>query len=297
MKVHKLIQLSVIVFIALIHLKVIAEKVSITFIHTDHLGSPIMATDESGKVKWREDYQPFGNQIINRDIDNNIGFTGHKEDKSLGLTYMQARWYNSEVGRFMSLDPATYTFSNPIMSFNRYLYVNNNPYNYNDPDGKFLRRIYHQVAVFAKEPLRASKGLYRSAKGLFSNNPPPIINIPRSPESVCCLDIPIDSSPYSSEESDSEPAVVSLPDLDSLDYDDASSELEGTGFEHQGETEGGYDKWYHPDGSRVQIRPDGEVVRNGPKITPEGGGKKFRPRYDPKGNKTKEHNTGERIKR
>ncbi|PWK52949.1 RHS repeat domain-containing protein, partial [Pleionea mediterranea] len=110
-----------------------AKKETITFIHTDHLGSPIMATNEDGSVKWREDYQPFGKQLTNQDTDNNVGFTGHKDDKSLGLTYMQARWYHPEAGRFMSLDPIRYR---DVHSFNRYVYANNNPYKYVDPDGK-----------------------------------------------------------------------------------------------------------------------------------------------------------------
>lgn len=115
-----------------------ASRESITFIHTDHLGSPLMATNEDGSVKWKEDYQPFGKQLTNDDTDNNVGFTGHKDYKSLGLTYMQARWYHPEVGRFMATDAVLYTEQNDVMSFNRYLYVNNNPYKYNDPDGEFL---------------------------------------------------------------------------------------------------------------------------------------------------------------
>lgn len=45
------------------------------------------------------------------------------------------------IGRFMSNDPIAWTPSNPVMSFNRYLYVNNNPYKYKDPDGKFLQSL------------------------------------------------------------------------------------------------------------------------------------------------------------
>ena len=33
----------------------------------------------------------------------------------------------------------SYTEENPIMSYNRYLYVNNNPYKYVDPNGEFLQ--------------------------------------------------------------------------------------------------------------------------------------------------------------
>ncbi|MCG7639743.1 MULTISPECIES: RHS repeat-associated core domain-containing protein [Alteromonas] len=51
---------------------------------------------------------------------------------------MQARYYDPVIGRFYSNDPVGYTAANPVMSFNRYLYVNNNPYKYTDPNGEFL---------------------------------------------------------------------------------------------------------------------------------------------------------------
>ena len=55
--------------------------------------------------------------------------------------YMQARYYDPEIGRFYSNDPVDYIAENPVMSFNRYLYVNNNPYKYNDPNGEVLFNI------------------------------------------------------------------------------------------------------------------------------------------------------------
>ncbi|MFT6690727.1 MAG: hypothetical protein ACJAXH_001241 [Colwellia sp.] len=50
---------------------------------------------------------------------------------------MQARYYDPVIGRFYSNDPVGYTAKNPVMSFNRYMYANNNPYKFTDPDGKF----------------------------------------------------------------------------------------------------------------------------------------------------------------
>jgi len=49
---------------------------------------------------------------------------------------MQARYYDPVIGRYYGNDPVGFTATN-IMSFNRYLYVNNNPYKYTDPDGEF----------------------------------------------------------------------------------------------------------------------------------------------------------------
>ena len=54
---------------------------------------------------------------------------------------MQARYYDPVIGRFYSNDPVGWTPKNPVMSFNRYLYVNNNPYKYTDPNGEFLDTV------------------------------------------------------------------------------------------------------------------------------------------------------------
>ena len=87
---------------------------------------------------WREEYSPYGNKLLNQDAmsDNVRGYTGHVHDTETGLTYMQARYYDPEIGRFMNTDPVGFKTNNPV-SFNRYAYGNNNPYKYTDPKGKF----------------------------------------------------------------------------------------------------------------------------------------------------------------
>jgi hypothetical protein len=81
-----------------------------------------------------------------------------------------------------------------------------------------------------------------------------------------------------------------LPNLKGLSKDAARKALEEAGFKFKGFTNpGNYEKWYAPDGSRVQIRPDGEVVRTDP--TTNG----YRPRIGPDGERTDIHNTGETL--
>jgi len=93
----------------------LAETVTMTYIHTDHLGTPVMATNQDGSVKWKRDYQPFGEQVKDATQptdNNNVGFTGHLNDKSSGLTYMQGRWYQSASNRFLALDPVGFDTAN-----------------------------------------------------------------------------------------------------------------------------------------------------------------------------------------
>jgi RHS repeat-associated protein len=108
-----------------------------TYYHTDGLGSVVAATNEAGAVLWRKDYAPFGEQIDTTPDTERQSYTGKQHDDVTGLTYFGGRYYDLQVARFMSVDPVAFVEDN-TMSFNRYLYVNNNPYKYVDPDGEFL---------------------------------------------------------------------------------------------------------------------------------------------------------------
>ena len=101
--------------------------------HTDALGSPVAVTDTSGAVIERTNYEPYGSPI-NKTIDG-IGYTGHVMDGPTGLTYMQQRYYDATLGRFLSVDPVTAN-SGTGTNFNRYWYAANNPYKFTDPDGR-----------------------------------------------------------------------------------------------------------------------------------------------------------------
>ena len=109
-----------------------------TFVHSDMLGSPVARTNAAGTVQSRRHYKPFGDTYEAPSYD--IGYTGHKYDNDLGLSYMQARYYDPVIGRFYSNDPVD-TIEHlggvgGIHGFNRYAYANNNPYKFVDPDGR-----------------------------------------------------------------------------------------------------------------------------------------------------------------
>jgi hypothetical protein len=67
------------------------------------------------------------------------------------------------------------------------------------------------------------------------------------------------------------------------------------GYEYHGTTKGGYVQYRNPDGSVVWIRPNGEVIRLAPKVTPSGGGKPYNPRIDAGGKRISTHNPGEFV--
>ncbi|MDQ3524605.1 MAG: RHS repeat protein [Chloroflexota bacterium] len=102
--------------------------------HTDALGSPVAVTDAGGQVIERTNYEPYGN-VIGGTPKDGPGYTGHVLDTATGLNYMQQRYYDPGIGRFLSVDPVT-AYEKPGQNFNRYWYANDNPYRFTDPDGR-----------------------------------------------------------------------------------------------------------------------------------------------------------------
>lgn len=112
----------------------IGDTGAVNYQHTDALGSPVAVTNASRTIIETSEYEPFG-RVGNRAARNGVGYTGHAEDAATGLTYMQQRYYDPQLGVFLSVDPVT-AYSNPIGQFHRYRYANNNPYKFTDPDGR-----------------------------------------------------------------------------------------------------------------------------------------------------------------
>ncbi len=100
--------------------------------HCDALGSPRKMTNESGTVVWTGAYQPFGEMITGS--GNVHGFTGKEVDSEMGLNYFCQRYYDPQLGRFMTLDPFGGYIELPQTQM-RYGYCVNNPLKYIDPLG------------------------------------------------------------------------------------------------------------------------------------------------------------------
>ena len=108
---------------------------TVEYIHTDALGSPVAVTNSAGVVIERREYEPYGKQTQPTTLANGPGYTGHVSDAATGLDYMQQRYYDPGIGRFLSVDPVT-ADGGDMRHFNRYDYAYNNPYKFTDPDGR-----------------------------------------------------------------------------------------------------------------------------------------------------------------
>ncbi len=133
---------SLIIGLNLTFLSAVGAKETLTFYHSDMYGSPLTATDSSGALVWKQEYNALGVRFSGTTLSDgdNTGFTGYPEDRDTGLSYARARWYNPELGRFISRDPVGINPSD-VKSFNRYAYANNNPYRYVDLDGRQPQQI------------------------------------------------------------------------------------------------------------------------------------------------------------
>ena len=76
-------------------------------IHTDHLGTPLEATNEEGRITWKVTYKTWGNVITEEvtEIQQKLRFKGQYLDQATGLHYNRFRYYEPGVGRFISQDP------------------------------------------------------------------------------------------------------------------------------------------------------------------------------------------------
>jgi RHS repeat-associated protein len=118
--------------------KLIAEHSNVSgvnYAHTNALGSVVARSNAAGQVTGTyTHYEPYGAVALG-DVPQSLGFTGHMNDADTGLVYMQQRYYDPIAGRFLSVDPVT-TDAKTGGQFNRYVYAENNPYRYIDPDGR-----------------------------------------------------------------------------------------------------------------------------------------------------------------
>ena len=112
----------------------------LTYLHTDHLNTPRLATDTQGKVVWRWEGNAFGDALPNEDVDGdgikttiNLRYPGQYYDVETGLHYNWNRYYDPRIGRYVTSDPIGLEGG-----FNTYAYVNSNPMTWTDPSGLFM---------------------------------------------------------------------------------------------------------------------------------------------------------------
>ena len=103
---------------------------NVSYFLADHLGSTNGLTNSSGSLTASNSYDSFGNPT-NPAFSSRYQFTGREFDSFSGLQFSRARFYDPQIGRFISEDPIGFGGGD----VNLYGYVWNNPQNWFDPFG------------------------------------------------------------------------------------------------------------------------------------------------------------------
>ncbi|MEM7049572.1 MAG: RHS repeat-associated core domain-containing protein [Acidobacteriota bacterium] len=114
-----------------------------SFFTTDHLGTPILVTDDSGNLLWQGGFEPFGNDwqagTVAGASENGVflRLPGQWVDSAWGgasegakVFYNLYRWYENSTGRYAKVDPLGFE-GGP----NPYVYSRANPLASLDPTG------------------------------------------------------------------------------------------------------------------------------------------------------------------
>uniref|UniRef100_UPI001B7FE24F RHS repeat domain-containing protein n=1 Tax=Chitinilyticum litopenaei TaxID=1121276 RepID=UPI001B7FE24F len=106
------------------------------YYHTDHLGTPQELLDAEGNLAWSADYKAWGeakaaisDAAKRAGISNPLRFQGQYFDHETGLHYNRHRYYDPQIGRFISKDPISL-----MGGLNIFAYAPN-PVHWVDPQG------------------------------------------------------------------------------------------------------------------------------------------------------------------
>lgn len=127
-----------------------ASTGKLTYLHTNYLGTPVLETDDKGDIVQMDITDVFGNYVMrDQRKDNayhNKGYTSHEFDDVSGLTYAKARYMDTKMHSFLSVDPLNYSLPQNYLldpqQMNSYAYARNNPTVYTDPDGQSAKTYF-----------------------------------------------------------------------------------------------------------------------------------------------------------
>ena len=127
----------------------------------DVQGNIIALLDANGKVVVEYVYDAWGNHAV---LDSNgndltdtshIGnrnpfrYRGYFYDVETGLYYLQTRYYDPEIGRFLNMDDVSYADPEQFHGLNLYAYCGNDPVNNIDPTGHFIISLIASIVIGA----------------------------------------------------------------------------------------------------------------------------------------------------
>lgn len=107
-------------------------------------GDVIRILDENGNTVVSYTYDPWGVPTVTGDTDlaalNPCSYRGYDYDEETGYYYLQSRYYDPTIGRFVNSDELAFLdASGTMLGCNLFAYCENNPVNYSDPWGHWIQ--------------------------------------------------------------------------------------------------------------------------------------------------------------
>ena len=145
-------------------------QADVVYHHPDHLGSSSVLTDVSGSISAESQYYPYGETFSETGgTSTDYKYTGQEKDDEIDLYYYGARYYDTQLARFLSTDP----LFNPLKP-SPYAYVHNNPIKMVDPDGR-------NAVLFMNPYVMGAGLLFLGTSWVISQNPElreQLLNVP-----------------------------------------------------------------------------------------------------------------------
>jgi len=152
----------------------------VRYFHQDQLGSVVAVTDFNGAVIELLNYDAFGKRRNPDGTDstntllpqNDRGYTGHEMLDTVGLIHMNGRIYDPTLGRFMSADPYIQAMDTTL-SYNRYIYVMNDPFVLTDPSGywSFRKWLRSTARLLLRPPTGIPKEDFKTVANFIRDQP------------------------------------------------------------------------------------------------------------------------------
>jgi RHS repeat-associated protein len=122
------------------------------YYHINGHGDVTKLTDASGNVVAEYQYDAWGNITFQSSgtiaSSNPYRYAGYRYDKDTSLYYLNARYYDSNVGRFITRD-SFYGIAFDTQSLNLYNYCQSNPVGYVDTSGHFALDLKQDLSTMA----------------------------------------------------------------------------------------------------------------------------------------------------
>ena len=121
-----------------------------TYFYEKNLQGDIIAVYDANGVKkvsyvynaWGATTTTYHNGASASTVSNPFTYRGYYYDKETGLYYVSSRYYDPEIGRWISPEPNVYAGAfdsgSGLVGYNVYAYCANNPVNFSDPTGEFI---------------------------------------------------------------------------------------------------------------------------------------------------------------